>query len=145
MWKGKGVREGLCQHFIHTMINLGSSCFFLELIHNTSYLLITLKYYSLFFVCPFRAHVAQSQLVFLSTVLLPLRFARMNSSWNSQILVRKKKSSAELVLNADFSGPAQIYRINTGICILPSSPLVTPHAQDPKSGGLQNICCKTWC
>ena len=42
-WKGKGVREGLCQHFIHTLINLGSSCLFLELIHNTSYLLFTLK------------------------------------------------------------------------------------------------------
>ena len=36
--------------------------------------------------------MAQSQLVFLSNVVLPLQFAGMNSSGNFQILVRKKKN-----------------------------------------------------
>ena len=70
--------------------------------------------------------MAQSQLVFLCNVLLPLQFARMNSSWNSQILVRKKKSSAELVLNADFSGPAQTIESTQESAFYQALPLSLP-------------------
>ena len=70
-WWGRGDWEGIHHHFIHTLINLESARFFLEIIHNTSCLLFVFKY-SLFFVWPLQGTSDSVPVGFLSNVVLPL-------------------------------------------------------------------------
>lgn len=90
------------QHFIHPD-KPRDGCFFLELFIT----LLFVDYLEIIFPVlrlPLQGTCSPVPVSFLSNVVLPLQSARMNSSWNSQILVRKKNLQ-ELVLNADFSGP----------------------------------------